>query len=136
MADIDSYNRRTISSIETFFDGLLRGKTKLTENLFFEQLPTSWKKEWNELVLVDCGNPQRERDAYGVQTILVYLYVKANAYGRKDVKTIQRLERRLNELILTNDDPDYHTSLRGRYSNYSAVNDVFYDVVQINLVIT
>lgn len=136
MPDIESYHRKTISSIETFFDSLLRGSDKLTENLFFEELPTSWKKEWDELVLVDCGNPQRDKDAFGVQTILISIYTKANAYGRKDVKTMQRLEKRLNELILGNDDEHYHTTLRGRYSNYSAVNDVFFNIVQINLVVT
>lgn len=136
MIEIAELNRRNISSIETFFDSLLRGEDNLTENLFFEELPTSWKKEWKELVLVDCGNPLRDRDAFGAQTVLINLYTKANAYGMKDVKTLQRLESRLNELIEGNCDPHYHTSIRGRYSNYNAVNDVYLNIVQINLIIT
>lgn len=136
MVEIEELNRRNISSIETFFDTLLRGKDKLSEVVFFDELPTTWKKEWTELILVDCGNPQRDRDAFGAHTILIYLYTKANAYGVKDVKTLQRLESKLNELIEGNTDPHYHTSIRGRYSNYNAVNDVFLNIVQINLIIT
>lgn len=133
---IEKQNRKTISSIETFFDSLLRGKDKLSENIFFEDLPTTLKKEWKEFVLVDCGNPQRDKDSHSVQTVLVSLYVMPNAYGKKDVKTLQRLESKLNELIEGNTDEHYHTELRGRYSNYNAVNDVFLNIVQINLIIT
>ena len=136
MVEITDLNRRNVSSVETFFDTLLRGENKLTENLFFAELPTSWKKDWKELVLVDCGNPQRDKDAFSIQTVLIYLYTQANAYGKKDVKTMQRLESRLNELIEGNRDEHYKTSIRGRYANYSAVNDVFFNIVQINLIIT
>lgn len=136
MIPVEVQNRRNTSSVETFFDGLLRGADKLTENLFFGELPTTIKDSWNELAVVDCGNPQYDHGAYSSQTVLVLLYVKQNAYGKKDVKTLQSMEEKLNELILGSEEDYYDVSIRGRYSNYDAVNDIYYNIVQINLIIT
>lgn len=136
MAQIETLDRMTVSSIETFFDSLLRGPNNLTENLFFDEMPTSLKKDWKQFVVIDCGNPLQDKDAYGRQTVLVYMYVKPNAYGKKDVKTMQELEQKLNRLINGNTDAHYHTSFRGRYSHYDAVNDMFFNIAQINLIIT
>lgn len=123
----------TISSIETFFDSLLRGK--LTKNLFFGELPTNIVKSWKDVVVVDCGNPIRNKDAFSQGTILVYLYVRQNSQGVKDVKTMQMLECKLNELIDNNSDPYYKTTIVGNYTNYNAVNDLYFTIIQINLVV-
>lgn len=131
---IEKRNRANVSSVETFFDRIFRGT--LTDNLFFGELPTSMKKDWKELVVVDCGNAIRDHDGFARSTVLVYLYVKQNAYGIKDVATMQRLESTLNEIIENNDDEYYHISRRGSYQNYNAVNDIFLNSVQINLIIT
>ena len=136
MEPIEKLDRKNISSIETFFDSLLRGSDKLTKNLFFNELPVEIKKEWKDFVVVDCGNPLRDNDAYAVGTVLVLLYAKQNPYGLKDVKRMQQLEKALNRLVQENDDPYYHLSYRGRYSNYNAVNDIYFNVIQLNLVIT
>ena len=136
MEPIDKLNRKTISSIETFFDSLLRGKDKLTENLFFNELPIDIAKDWETFAVIDCGNPLRDNDAYAVGTVLVLLYAKQNVYGIKNVKVLQAMEKTLNELVQANSDPYYHVSFRGRYSNYNAVNDIFFNVIQLNLVIT
>lgn len=126
-------NRANVSSIQTFFDKLLRGK--LTKNLFFDEVPVSFGKDWKDVVVVDCHNPMRDYDAIGMQTVLILLYVKQNPYGVKDVKAMQKLETKLNELIDNNDDPYYHISRKGSYSSYDSVNDIFFNIVQINLII-
>lgn len=131
---MDRIDRTNISSIETFFDGLLRGK--LTDNLYFTEIPPALKSDWKELVLVDCANPIFDYDGYSRGTVLITMYAKVNPYGKKDVKTLQKLEKKLNELILGSRDEFYKVSIRGRYTNYSAVNDIFYNVAQINLIIT
>ena len=136
MEPIDKLDRKNISSIETFFDNLLRGSDKLTKNLFFNELPIDISKDWETFAVVDCGNPLRDNDAYGVGTVLVLLYAKQNSYGIKNVKVLQKMERDLNRIIQANEDPNYHVSIRGRYSNYNAVNDIFFNVIQLNLVIT
>ena len=136
MEPIEKLDRKNISSIETFFDTLLRGDDKLTKNLFFNELPVDIKKDWKTFAVVDCGNPMRDYDAYGASTILVLLYVKQNAYGIKDTKSLQEMEKALNRLVRENNDPYYHVTIRGRYSDYNAVNDIFFNVIQLNLVIT
>lgn len=136
MEPIEKLDRKNISSIETFFDSLFRGEDKLTKNLFFNELPTEIDKNWKDFVVVDCGNPLQDKDAYVGGTVLVLLYAKQNAYGIKDVKALQKLEKALNRLVQGNTDPHYHLSLRGRYSNYNAVNDIYFNVIQLNLVIT
>lgn len=136
MEPIEKLDRKNISSIETFFDSLLRGANKLTKNLFFNELPIEINKEWRDFAVVDCGNPLRDHDAYAVGTVLVLLYAKQNPYGLKDVKRLQEMEKALNRLVQENEDPYYHLSYRGRYSNYNAVNDIYFNVIQLNIVIT
>lgn len=136
MEPIEKLDRKNISSIETFFDNLLRGEDKLTKNLFFNELPTDLSKDWQEIAVVDCGNPMRDSSAYAVGTVLILLYAKQNVYGLKDVKKLQEMEKALNRLVQENHDPYYHVSYSGRYSNYNAVNDIYYNVIQLNLVIT
>lgn len=131
---LELMNRMNISSIETFFDGLLRGK--LTDNLFFNELPVKVEKGWKEMVVVDCGNPMRDKDAIAEGTVLILLYAKMPVSGVKDVRRLQEMEKTLNELILSNEDEHYHISRRGAYSNYNAVNDIFFNVIQINLLIS
>lgn len=136
MEPIEKLDRKNISSIETFFDSLLRGSDKLTKNLFFNELPVELKKEWTDFAVVDCGNPLLDRGAYASGTVLVLLYAKQNAYGVKDVPRLQEMEKALNRLVQGNTDANYHVTMRGRYSNYNAVNDIFFNCIQLNLVIT
>lgn len=136
MEPIEKLDRKDISSIETFFDTLLRGEDKLTKNLYFNELPTELDKNWKEIVVVDCGNPIRDHNAFSVGTVLILLYAKQNTYGIKDVKRLQQMEKALNRLVQGNTDPNYHLSFRGRYSNYNAVNDIYFNVIQLNIVIT
>ncbi|MBO7684817.1 MAG: hypothetical protein J6Y20_04620 [Lachnospiraceae bacterium] len=136
MEPIEKLDRKNISSIETFFDNLFRGEDKLTKNLFFNELPTEIGKDWKDFVVVDLGNPLQDKDAYAGGTVLVLLYAKQNAHGVKNVPSLQKLEKALNRLVQENNDPYYHVSFRGRYSNYNAVNDIYFNVIQLNLVIT
>jgi hypothetical protein len=136
MAPLERLDRMTVSSIETFFDTLLRGDDKLTKNLFFGELPTDIGKDWTKFAVVDCGNPIRDDDAYGSGTVRVILYTKQNAKGIKDVKTLQEMEKALNRIVRESSDPYYHISFRGRYSSYNAINDYFFVLIQLNLVIT
>ena len=131
---LEKRNRMNISSVETFFDSILRGT--LTDNLFFGELPPRLSKDWKELVVVDCGNAIRDFDGYARSTVLIYLYAKQSAYGIKDVKTLQELETKLNTIIENNDNEYYHITRRGAYQNYNAINDIYFNTIQINLVIT
>ena len=136
MEPIEKLDRKNISSIKTFFDNLFRGEDKLTKNLFFNAPPTEISKDWKDFVVVDLGNPLQDKDAFEAGTVLILLYAKQNDYGVENTPGLQKLEKALNRLVRENTDPYYHVSFRGRYSNYNAVNDIHFNVIQLNLVIT
>lgn len=134
MASKEQRDRMTISSMETFFDGLLRGK--VTDALYFGDLPVNISKKWKEIVVVDCGNPMRNKGVFTSGTVLIYIYARQNAYGLKDVATMQKVEQLLSDVIEANDDPHYHTSIMGSYANFDAINDMYFNIIQVHLVIT
>lgn len=133
MENLELMNFASVSRIEEFFDGLFRGT--LTDNLFFGEIPTSLKKDWKNLVVVDTGNPVLDHDAYAQGTVLVCLFCPPKAGGQKDFAEMARLEKTLNELIVNSKDEHYIISKRASYSSYDAVNDMFLNVFQVNLLI-
>lgn len=133
MAEIEAINRRNVSSIENFFDNIFRGE--LSENIFFGGLPNAIEKKWKDIVAIDISNVL-ENDGYGKCKAMVFLYAKCNAQGEKDVPTLHRLETTLNAIVLSSADPYYHLSIGRRFGDYDAVNDMFYNVVELNLIIT
>lgn len=132
--DIELLDRMSISAIETFFDKLLRGK--LTDNLFFEDKLPAMSESWTDFVVVDCMNPIRNHDSHAIGTVLIRMYAKQSAKGTKNVKTMSRLEKTLNRLVNESEDEYYHISHRGMYADYDAVNDIFFNIIQIQLIIT
>lgn len=133
MARIETKKRVTVSAVEAFFDSLLRNR--LTDNLFFGEIPAAIRKKWKSFVVVDCANAIRDYDAYGAATVLIYLFSKPNSPGTKDVSAINELESKLTELIDFNDSPHFTTTRRGSYAKYDTINDMFYNVIQIQLII-
>ena len=127
-------NRMSTSAMETFFDKLLRGV--ISDHIFFEELPVSISESWKDFIVVDCLNPFIDHDAYGKGTVLIYLYAKQNSFGTKNVKRLAEMEKKLNQAILDNDDPYYNVTRRGMYSNYNAVNDIYYNVIQLTIIIS
>lgn len=134
MTDIETRKRMTVSAVEDFFDRLLRGR--VGDALFFGELPSSFNSTFRSLVIVDAANAIRDYEAYGAATVLIYLVAKPNTDGTKDVAVISGMEMKLTELLDSNDDPHYTTTRRGSYGKYDTVNDVFFNVVQVNLIIS
>lgn len=133
MEDMDKNDRKSISSVETYFDSLLRGK--LTDNLFFTEIPAALRRKWKEFAVVDCGSTLHDMDAYSQGNVLVLMFAMPNAKGTKNVKVLSDMESRLNRIIKEADDPHYVISKTRSYSDYDAVNDLFYNVVTINLIV-
>lgn len=133
MENLQLMNLMSVSKVEEYFDSVLRGR--LTDNLFFEQMPTALGKGWKSFAVVDCGTAIRDYDAYGVGTVRIVLYQTPNASGVKDVKEFYRMESVLNSVISEPSDEHYVISRKGTYSGYDAINDMFFNVIQLNLVI-
>lgn len=126
-------NRINISKVETFFDSLLRGK--VTDNLFFTELPAAIEDSWKEMIVVDC-NGIVDWDAYGRGTVLLYVYVPPMASsGIKDVTVFSKIEAKINEAISASSDPVYKIIRNETYSDYDDDKKMFVNIISLTLVI-
>lgn len=127
-------NLINISSIETWFDSILTNK--LSSHVFFgSSLPNAIKSSWQDMVLVDCGNAVKDNNAYGFGSVLVYLYAKPLSSGSKNVPVLNRLEKKLNEIIKSSKSDNYVISRRQSFSDYDTQNKMHFNVVVLNLTI-
>lgn len=133
MDNVELMNLMSVSKIEEYLDSILRGK--LTDNLFFDEMPTTIGKNWKSFAVVDCSTAVRDYGAYGAGMIRLFLYVIPNATGVKNVKEMYSLESALNSIVAEANDEHYVLSRKGTYANYDAVNDMFFNIIQLNLVI-
>ena len=101
-------NLLNISTIETFFNELL--DEKVSSNTFFTTVPTNIDTTWSDLVVIDCANSIQDLNAYGVGTVLVWLYAKPFSNGRKNVAVMSKLEKALNEALENNKNASYTVS--------------------------
>lgn len=106
-----------ISAIETFVDSLL-GK-QISANTFIGTLPESIDSTWKDMVLIDC-NKITDLDAMGKGTVLIWLYAKPMAYGRKNLKTLSKMGKDLNVIIENAKHPNYSISRRYTYPDYDS----------------
>lgn len=106
-----------ISAIETYVDFLL-GK-QLSANTFIGTLPESIDSTWKDMVLIDC-NKITDLDAMGKGTVLIWLYAKPMAYGRKNVKTLSKMGKDLNAIVENAKHPNYSVSRRYTYPDYDS----------------
>lgn len=122
---------RYISKIESFFCDLL-GK-KLSDNVFFSELPAPLNGTWETMVVVDCGDAIENKDAYGTGTVLVWMYARPRGDGSKDVAAIHKMETALRECINSNSSKDYYVSFRRNYSGYDQQRSLFYNIAALDL---
>lgn len=122
-----------ISKVETFFNTLL--DNKVSDNTFFTDLPPTINQEWNDIVVVDCGNAIYDMNAYGRGDVLIWLYAKPMSSGAKNVKILSQMETRLNECISSNTDKHYKISRGETYSDYDEQRNLFVNIIVLNLII-
>ena len=95
----------TIASIQTYFDGLLRGR--LDEMVFFDAPPQTIKDSWKSFVVVDLGTEILDRNAMASGTVRIMIYVRPIASGYGDVATAQQKEKALTTIVQSASDPHY-----------------------------
>lgn len=126
-------NLMNISKIESFFNSML-GK-KVSNNVFFTELPPTIKLEWNSMVVVDCANAIQDMNAYGIGIVNVFLYAKPLSSGKKNVATISKMENALNDCIANSTDGVYKVRRLNTYTDYDANRKLHCNIVQIEIVI-
>lgn len=122
-----------ISNVETYlnsiFDNVISANTFFGEMISQELIDAEWK----DMVLVEIPNGINDFDAFGRGTVLVWLYARPLASGRKNVAVMSQLESRLNEVIANANDKNYVISRRLTYTDYDTDINWHCNVVEIIL---
>lgn len=127
-------NLMNISKIETFFDNMLVGK--VSENVFFTELPPTVESTWKNMVVVDCANVIENMNAYGRGIVNVFLYAKPSISGKKNVTELSKMETALTECVSTSNQNNYGVDIVGRYADYDSNRDLHCNIFQVQLKIT
>lgn len=106
----------TISSIQTFFDSLFRGR--LDDNIFFDAPPQVIGDSWKSFVVVDLGTEIRDMDAFSDGTVRVMIYVRPLVSGSVNASLTQQKEHVLNSIIHALSDEHYVLRRLGSFSDY------------------
>lgn len=111
-------NNINISKVETYLNKILDNVVSM--NTFFGSYPEkeTIDPKWNDMVFVEIPNGIEDVDAYGVGTVLVWLFARPLSSGRKNVGQLSRMEIKLNEVIEKSNDSIYHISRRETYTDY------------------
>lgn len=111
-------NNLNISRVETFlngiFDNVISRNTFFTTMIEKETIPN----DWQDMCLVEIPNGITDMGAFGVGTVLVWLYARPLSSGRKNVAVMSSLEKKLNDVIATASNADFTLTRRGTYTDY------------------
>lgn len=125
-------NNINVSKVESFMDSLLR--TKVSNQIFPSDIPSSIDKTWNDFVVVDCSNI-RDNDAIGNGFILVYLYARPFTDGTKNVPKMDAMEKALNTAIASTGAGTYRLSRDTTWPEYDNRCKWHTNVVKLNIII-
>lgn len=126
--NIDNLN---ISKIESYLYSII--DNKVSANTYAGTLPDTIQSEWTDMCLIDLGAEIKDKDAYGVGAVLVWLYARPLANGAKNVAKMSELESKLNEVIEGANDSIYHINRRATYSDYDSERKWHCNIVELNL---
>ena len=129
-------NKLNISKIETFLNSII--DNVVSKNTFVgSKLPdkAAIPSDWKDMCLIDIPNGIRDFDAQGKGTAIVYLYARPMESGKKSVAVLSPMEERLNEVIMSSSNPNYHLSRRLTYTGYDTNIDWHFNAVEIIITI-
>lgn len=111
-------DRFNISRIETELNNII--DNKVSHNTFFgtilerETIPN----EWLDMCLIESPSGVTDHGAYAQGTFLIWLYARPLSSGRKNVKVMADLERKLNLAISKVTNRDYTLVRNETYTTY------------------
>lgn len=120
-----------ISMVEDYLNSIF--DNVVSSNTFFGYLPEkeTLDASWTDMVFIEIPNGIEDREAYGQGTVLVWLYARPLASGRKNVAKMNELEIRLNEVVASAKNPVYSISRRSTYTDYDPDIDWHCNVVEL-----
>ncbi len=128
---IGMYNdNMNISKVETFIKSLL-GES-VSKNTFAGTLPDVTPSSWRDMCLIDCGDIA-DNNAYGVGTVLIWLYAKPMSNGSKNVSLMSKMEKSLNVVLDSQDSDIYKLNRMNTYQDYDSDRKWHCNIVELNI---
>lgn len=106
----------TIASIQTFFDGILRGT--LDDNLFFDAPPQTISDSWKSFAVVDLGTEISGNNAMSRGMVRIMIYVRPITSGVGNVALAQQKETSLMSIVKGVSDSHYVLDHLGVFSDF------------------
>lgn len=126
--------QQRLSRIENFFSMLLAQKN-LSKNIIVGELPPTTDKEWDDFVNVDVGQ-QQDYNAYTTGYANIYLYVRPKGSPlRKDVKSLDRMEGILDDIIDNSDNENYVIQELYRDCGYDSNRQFHFDMIAVSVIV-
>lgn len=127
-------DKMNISEIETYLYGLMNGT--VSEHVYVGKLPDTIKANWNDMLLIDCGNGVNDFDAYGYGTVLLFTYARPRSDGSKNVTRLKQMDEAINRIIEQQvTGQHYCLSRRKTYSDYDSARNWHCNIVTIGIVV-
>lgn len=121
------------SRVENFLH-MLFTKHAVSDRLFVGQLPPTIDKRWNSFVLFDVGQGANQ-GAYYSFSVNVFLYARPlGQLQRKDVKSIDLMEDRLDEAVNACSDEHYKPSVLWRDADYDSTINFHFNVICLQVI--
>lgn len=126
--------QRRLSRIENFFSMLL-AKKGLSDNIIIGELPPTTDKEWGDFVNVDVGQ-QRDYGGFSSGYANIYMYTRPKGSPpRKDVKTLDRMEGILDDIIKESKDDDYVINELYRDCGFDANRQFHFNIISVSVLV-
>ena len=122
-----------ISKSETYLHSII--DNVVSDNTYVGTLPDTIQTKWNDMCLIEIPNGITDMGAYGVGTILVWLYARPLSSGRKNVSVMSKLEQKLDEVIASATSDKYCINRRSTYTDYDSERKWHCNIVVLNITI-
>lgn len=122
-----------ISFIESYLFDLLQEAVSV--HTFVGELPDTIQPTWNDMCLIDIGSPLRDRDAYAVGLVNIFLFARPLSDGTKNVALLYELEDKLNAVLNEHVSNFCHISRDATYTDYDTTHKWHCNIITLNIVI-
>ena len=125
-----------ISRIEDWLYQQLKGK--VSANVFPGTFPSTLEEGWKDMVVIDVASVRDMSECgrnFGEAAVNVFLYVKPNSAGRKNVKRFNEMENAFAEFIQSTSNGDYFAIEVYSDADYDKTIDYHFKVISISVII-
>jgi len=124
---------KRISRVENYLSMML-AKAKISDHVFFGNLPATINKEWTDMVMVDV-QAMHDYDSFAKGSANIFLYAKStDDESSKPVKKLNAMEVALDKALEEDFNKNYATEIQFRNQDYDTNAKYYYNVVNVEII--